>query len=82
MEQLEKAIGKMLHRHCNFGWANYYIPSEKFPALVKELVQLIGPGAAVPHAELVQFFLSTQRVESIQNRVEKFEAEYSVHRRS
>ena len=25
-EVLEKTIAKLLHRHCNFGWANYYIP--------------------------------------------------------
>ena len=37
-ELLEKTIAKILHRHCNFGWANYYIPSEKFPSLIEELV--------------------------------------------
>ncbi len=34
-ELLEKTIAKILHRHCNFGWANYYIPSEKFPSLIE-----------------------------------------------
>ena len=37
-ESLEKTIAKILHRYCNFGWANYYIPGEKFPSLIEELV--------------------------------------------
>jgi hypothetical protein len=34
-ESLEKTIAKILHRYCNFGWANYYIPGEKFPSLIE-----------------------------------------------
>ncbi|HVA77318.1 MAG TPA: hypothetical protein VNF27_05455, partial [Candidatus Binataceae bacterium] len=52
-EELEKTIAKILHRHCNFGWANYYIPSEKFPSLIEELVELLSPGGQVAHDELV-----------------------------
>ena len=65
-ELLEKTIAKILHRHCNFGWANYYIPSEKFPSLIEELVQ---------------FFLGVQRLSSIQERVTKLEQEFSVYKR-
>lgn len=25
-DSLEKRIAKILHRHCEFGWAHYYIP--------------------------------------------------------
>ena len=39
-ESLEKTIAKILHRYCNFGWANYYIPGEKFPSLIEELTHL------------------------------------------
>jgi hypothetical protein len=78
---LEKAIAKILHRHCNFGWANYYIPSEKFPGLIDELLELFSPGGEVGHEELVQFFLSTQRVASVQDRVAKLAENYSVYRR-
>jgi hypothetical protein len=80
-ELLEKTIAKILHRHCNFGWANYYIPSEKFPALVEELVEVMSPGGQVGHEELVQFFLSTQRLSSVQERVAKLEREFAVYRR-
>ena len=48
-ELLEKAIAKILHRHCNFGWANYYIPSEKFPSLIEEWVEALSPGGQVGH---------------------------------
>jgi len=81
-EVLEKTIAKILHRHCNFGWANYYIPSEKFPALIDELVELLTPGGEVGHAELVQFFLGTQRSASVQDRVAKFAESYIVYKRS
>ena len=79
---LEKAIAKILHRHCNFGWANYYIPSEKFPSLIEELVDALSPGGQVGHDELVQFFLNTQRSSSIQERVAKLEELFSVYKRS
>ena len=61
-ELLEKTIAKILHRHCNFGWANYYIPSEKFPSLIEELVEVMSPGGQAGHEELVQFFLGVQRL--------------------
>jgi hypothetical protein len=80
-EGLEKAIAKILHRHCNFGWAHYYIPSEKFPSLIEELVELLSPTAQVGHEELVQFFLRTQRLSSAQERADKFEDEFAVFRR-
>jgi hypothetical protein len=80
-ELLEKTIAKILHRHCNFGWANYYIPSEKFPGLIEELVEVMSPGGQVGHEELVQFFLGVQRVGSIQERVAKFEETFAVYRR-
>ncbi len=80
-EELEKTIAKILHRHCNFGWANYYIPSEKFPSLIEELVELLSPGGQVAHDELVRFFLDTQRSPSIQDRVEKLQRDYAVYRR-
>jgi len=65
-ELLEKTVAKILHRHCNFGWANYYIPSEKFPSLIEELVQ---------------FFLSVQRLPSVQERVAKLEDQFSIYKR-
>jgi len=80
-ELLEKTIAKILHRHCNFGWANYYIPSEKFPSLIEELVEVMSPGGQAGHDELVQFFLGVQRLSSIQERVAKLEQEFSVYRR-
>jgi hypothetical protein len=80
-EALEKTIAKILHRHCNFGWANYYIPSEKFPSLIEELVELMSPGGQVGHEELVQFFLGLQRVSSVQERISKLEQGYAVFRR-
>ncbi len=80
-ELLEKTIAKILHRHCNFGWANYYIPSEKFPSLIEELVEVMSPGGQAGHDELVQFFLGVQRLPSIQERVAKLEQEFSVYRR-
>jgi len=81
-ELLEKTIAKILHRHCNFGWAHYYIPSEKFPSLIDELVEVLAPAGQVSHEEIVQFFLRTQRLSSEQQRAEKFGEEFSVYRRS
>jgi hypothetical protein len=81
-EMMEKAIAKILHRHCNFGWANYYIPSEKFPSLIDELVEVLSPGGQVDHGELVNFLLSTQRLSSIQERAAKLEREFAIYRRS
>ena len=80
-EMLEKAIAKILHRHCNFGWANYYIPSEKFPSLIQELVEVMSPGGQVGHEELVQFLLGTQRLASIQERAVRLEREFSIYRK-
>jgi len=80
-EVLEKTIAKILHRHCNFGWANYYIPSEKFPTLIEELVELLSPGGEIGHQELVQFFLGTQRTASVQDRIAKFADSYIVYKR-
>jgi hypothetical protein len=80
-ELMEKAIAKILHRHCNFGWAHYYIPSEKFPTLIEELIEALGPGGQASHEEVVQFFLGTQRSSSEQQRVEKLMAEFAIYRR-
>ena len=80
-ELLEKAIARILHRHCNFGWAHYYIPSEKFPSLIEELVEVVSPAGQVSHEELVQFFLGVQRMASVQERVAKLEREFSVYKR-
>jgi hypothetical protein len=80
-ESLEKTIAKILHRYCNFGWANYYIPGEKFPSLIEELVEVASPAGQVGYEELVQFFLRTQRIGSAQERAAKFMEEFAVHRR-
>ena len=80
-ELLEKAIARILHRHCNFGWAHYYIPSEKFPSLIEELVEVASPAGQISHEELVQFFLRTQRLSSAQERAARFEEEFSIYRR-
>lgn len=80
-EALEKAIAKILHRHCNFGWARYYIPSEKFPGLIEELAEIVSPSGQVSHEELAQFFLRTQRVSSAQERAARFEQEFAIYRR-
>ena len=80
-ELLEKTVAKILHRHCKFGWANYYIPSEKFPSLIEELVEAMSPGGQAGYDELVQFFLGVQRLPSIQERVKKLEQEFSVYKR-
>jgi hypothetical protein len=81
-EQLEKTIAKILHRHCNFGWAHYYIPSEKFPSLIDELVEILAPAGQVSHEEIVQFFLRTRRLSSEQQRAEKLGTEFVIYRRS
>ncbi|HYB90327.1 MAG TPA: hypothetical protein VEC38_04700 [Candidatus Binataceae bacterium] len=78
---LEKTIAKILHRHCNFGWSNYYIPREKFPSLIEELVEVMSPGGQAGHEELVQFFLGLQRVASVQDRVARLEEEFAIYRR-
>ena len=80
-EMLEKAIAKILHRHCNFGWANYYIPSEKFPSLIEELLEVLSPGGQVGHDELVQFLMRMQRTSSIQDRAAKLEQEFAIYSR-
>ena len=80
-ELLEKSIAKILHRHCNFGWAHYYIPSDKFPSLIDELVEALAPAGQVSYEEIVQFFLRTQRFSSEQQRAEKFSEEFAVYRR-
>ncbi len=80
-ELLEKTIAKILHRHCNFGWAHYYIPSEKFPSLIDELVEVLAPTGQVSHEEIVQFFLRTRRLSSEQQRAEKLDEEFVVYRR-
>jgi len=72
-ELLEKTIAKILHRHCNFGWANYYIPSEKFPSLIEELVEVMSP-AARPATTNWCSFSWRQRLPSIQERVAKTRA--------
>jgi len=79
---LEKSIAKILQRHCNFGWAHYYIPSERFPSLIQELVDVVGPTGQVGHKELVQFFLRTQRLPSAQERAERLAEEFAIYRRS
>jgi len=78
---LEKTLAKILQRHCNFGWAHYYIPSERFPSLIQELVEAIGPSGQVGHQELVEFFLRTQRLSSAQQKAEKFEEQFTICRR-
>jgi hypothetical protein len=81
-ESLEKTIAKILHRYCNFGWANYYIPGEKFPSLIEELVDVASPAGQVGYDELVSFFLRTQRMQSAQERAAKFQEEFVVTRRT
>jgi hypothetical protein len=80
-ESLEKTIAKILHRYCNFGWANYYIPGEKFPSLIDELVDVANPSGQVGNDDLVNFFLRTQRMQSAQERAAKFQEEFVVTRR-
>jgi len=80
-ENLEKTIAKILHRHCEFGWAHYYIPSEKFPSLVDELLKVLQPAEEAGEDELVKLFLGLRRYTSEQERVNRMLAEYRVLRR-
>ena len=81
-ETLEKTIAKILHRYCNFGWANYYIPGEKFPSLIEELVDVASPSGQAGYEEIVQFFLKTQRMVSAQERAAKLMEEFSIRHKS
>lgn len=81
-ENLEKMIAKILHRHCEFGWAHYYIPSEKFPKLVDELLKVLQPADEAGEDELVRLFLELRRHTSEQERVGQLLANYRVLRRS
>jgi hypothetical protein len=80
-ESLEKTIAKILHRHCEFGWAHYYIPSEKFPSLVDELLKVLQPAEEASEDELVKLFLGLRRYTSEQERVGRLLAEYRVLKR-
>ena len=80
-ETLEKTIAKILHRYCNFGWANYYIPGEKFPSLIEELVDVASPAGQAGYEEVVRFFLKTQRMSSAQERAAKLMEEFSIRRK-
>lgn len=80
-ESLEKTIAKILHRHCEFGWAHYYIPSEKFPSLVDELLKVLQPAEEAGDDELVKLFLTLRRYTSEQERVSRLLSEYRVLRR-
>ena len=80
-ESLEKTIAKILHRYCNFGWANYYIPGEKFPSLIDELVEVASPAGEAGHEEIVLFLLRTQRMASAQERAARFTEEFAVYRK-
>ncbi len=80
-ESLEKTIAKILHRHCEFGWAHYYIPSEKFPSLVDELLKVLQPAEEASEDELVRLFLNARRYTSEQERVSRLVSEYRVLRR-
>jgi hypothetical protein len=81
-ESLEKTIARILHRYCNFGWANYYIPGEKFPSLIDELVEVACPSGEAGAEEIIQFFLRTQRMASAQDRAAKLAEEFSIRRKS
>ena len=80
-ESLEKTIAKILHRHCEFGWAHYYIPSEKFPSLVDELLKVLQPAEEAGDDELVRLFLHLRRYTSEQERVSRLLSDYRVLRR-
>ena len=80
-ERLGKIIAKILHRHCEFGWAHYYIPSEKFPSLVDELLKVLQPAEEAGEDELVRLFLNLRRYTSEQERVSRLSSEYRVLRR-
>lgn len=80
-DSLEKTIAKILHRHCEFGWAHYYIPSEKFPSLVDELMKVLQPAEEADEDELVRLFLQSRRYTSEQERVSRLLSEYRILRR-
>ena len=80
-EALEKIVAKILHRHCEFGWAHYYIPSEKFPTLVEELLKILHPAEEAGEDELVRLFLGLRRYTSEQERVHRVLENYKVLRR-
>ena len=80
-ESLEKTIAKILHRYCNFGWANYYIPGEKFPSLIEELVEIASPAGQVGYEEVVRFFLRTQQMTSAQDRASRLINEFALYRK-
>jgi len=81
-DSLEKTIAKILHRYCNFGWANYYIPGEKFPSLIEELVEVASPAGQANYEEVVEFFLRTQRMSSSQERAARLMQEFSIQRKA
>lgn len=80
-DSLEKMIAKILHRHCEFGWAYYYIPSEKFPNLVDELLKVLQPAEEAGEEELVRLFLGLKRYASEQERVDQLLTVYRVLKR-
>ncbi|MCE2484781.1 MAG: hypothetical protein J4F42_04675 [Desulfurellaceae bacterium] len=80
-DSLEKMIAKILHRHCEFGWAHYYIPSEKFPNLVDELLKVLQPAEEAGEDELVKLFLGLKRYSSEQERVDQLLTAYRVLKR-
>ncbi len=80
-DSLEKMIAKILHRHCEFGWAHYYIPSEKFPNLVDELLKVVQPAEEAGEDELVKKFLDLRRCSSEQERVDQILSAYRVLKR-
>ena len=80
-DSLEKMIAKILHRHCEFGWAHYYIPSEKFPNLVDELLKVLQPAEEAGEDELVRLFLGLKRYSSEQERVDQLLTAYRVLKR-
>jgi hypothetical protein len=80
-ESLEKTIAKILHRYCNFGWANYYIPGEKFPSLIEELVEVASPAGQAGYDEVVRFLLRTQRMSSEQERAAKLMQEFGIYKK-
>ena len=80
-DSLEKMIAKILHRHCEFGWAHYYIPSEKFPNLVDELLKVLQPAEEAGEDELVKLFLGLRRYSSEQERVDQLLTEYRILKR-
>jgi hypothetical protein len=81
-ETLERRIAKILHRHCNFGWAHYYIPSEKFPSLIEELAGLLAPQGEVTSDEVARCLLSLRRLPSEQERADELLRKFAISRRS